>query len=630
MKHARKSGKRKKAIGRIAISPLLGAGLIFLISLAILLLEMNFRIDGLPAAIRDFTAQPKLWLLNYFPVLMLTAAFCFAFANPFAAGALSALVFGAASYANLLKIEGRSDPMTPADITLIREALGAVAEYKLELHLEKAAVFLIFIAIMTALAFSVKTRRISKPLRIVLPAVLVIVLSVTVKFYYCDSARYYRFETPERYNVAREFEILGFNYCFLYNWNLYPIDKPDGFTKAEVENWEQDFECNRKEWSPIKPHIIFVMGEAFSDLPDEAPFAYDEINDPLAAYKAAAASKNAVSGQIAVSNYAAGTANTEFNVMTGMQTNMIGEGLTSSFRVVRKKTKNIMSVLEKNGYGSLMLHPGKSWFYNRTSVYKNFGIKDLIFEEAFDESDRRGTMISDAAFLEKFKAAIEARISEGDSPLFAYGITIENHQAYNYGKYDEKPAPVPLKIEVSNVSNERLEVYMEGLRANSEMVLELAEWLDTLEDPAILVFFGDHRPNLGDTYKELGLSRLTPADNSTPEAIIASYTVPFFIRANTAYAKSYDVKAAFERCSLKDGMVLSDNYIGAMALQVCGFTDEGPYLEFLNNFRLEVPVYRTNEDAYLLADGTYTDRLNGEQEETISKLRKWTYYRIKY
>jgi hypothetical protein len=676
------NGQEKNIIGKIRVNELLTAVLEVVISVLILLLEMNMRTAGFSAAFRDFMAQPKLWAVNLFPVLCVTAAFTSLFRNAFYGGALSSFVFGALSYANLLKIEGRADPLVPGDLMLLREALDAVGEYRLELHPAKFIPALLFTALLVYLGVrkarakklaetdapaaqsetrNGKTSLLSIPLARGFASCVIIlaVLAYMVTNYYTNTDRYYRFETPERYNVALEFETLGFNYCFLYNWNLYPVDKPEGYNKAEVERWNAEgvgFELGHKMISqdqaePIPmANIIIVMGEAFSDLSDEAPFAYTEENDPLKSYKKVCASENAVSGHIAVSNYAAGTANTEFNVMTGMQTNMIGEGLTSSFRVIRKPTDNIFTVLNSAGYEGFFMHPGKSWFYNRSSVFNRFGISDQVFEEAFDESDKKGTMISDAAFLEELKADLQTRMMENDAPLFVYSTTIENHQAYNYGKFGDIGLPeVPLKKEVQPVTKERLEVYMEGVRDNADMILELAEWLDTVDEPTIMVFFGDHRPNLGDSYDDLGLSYMTAAKNDTPENTISTYLTPFVIRVNKAYAEAVDVQAVFESLELArkvrsagrtlDGPVISDNYIPSILLEMTGLTGRDAFFDQLSVFRRSVPVYRDDENAYLLADGTYSDSpelpvyssfmVQPEISETLRRLHWWTYYRIK-
>ena len=327
-----------------------------------------------------------------------------------------------------------------------------------------------------------------------------------------------------------------------------------------------------------------------------------------------------------MSNYGAGTANTEFDVLTGMQTNMIGEGTTSAFRVVRRQTRSVPSLLKTAGYNTFFMHPGQSWFYNRASVYDYLGISDQVFVEAFDESDYKGTMISDAAFLDELKADLNERMVGSDTPLFTYTVTIQNHQAYGYGKYDERPAPVPLSVPVSDGAMEQLSVYMEGVRDSSAMLAALTEYLDSLEEPTVLVFFGDHRPNLGTACTELGLHYNR---NASPEETIDTYSVPYVIWSNRAYAAQVDLPARYAALDLPENGRISDNYLGAMVLELIGYSGESAFFDELNALRHELPVYREREASYCLADGVYTDVISEALQDELVRLHKWTYYLLK-
>ena len=110
---------------------------------------------------------------------------------------------------------------------------------------------------------------------------------------------------------------------------------------------------------------------------------------------------------------------------------------------------------------------------------------------------------------------------------------------------------------------EQVSVYMEGVRDSSRMLLELTEYLDTLSEPTLLVFFGDHRPNIGDAISELGLVWNASDD---PEDIVDAFSVPFLIRANRAFAERTDIPAAYTALDLPENHTVSDNYLGSMIL----------------------------------------------------------------
>ena len=604
----------------------LTALLVFLISGFITLFCVYLQPGSFLESMRTFYHQPRLIFLNWFPALVFTAITYFLTKNVFYGGAISGGVMAVMSYVNLLKIEGREDPLIPSDVFLLREAVSAVGEYQLYMHWDKVIAIAALVVLAVVLGYFFKTPAPRLPWRLGCAALSLAVFVGAVCFVYRDKELYESFTVPYAYNIPSVFNTLGFHYCFLYNYNLYPVDKPDGFSKSEVEGWISA-DKNEYEEPAVKPNIIMVMCEAYSDLSEEDAFAYTEQDDPMRAYKAVAASERAVSGHIVVSNYGAGTANTEFNVLTGMQTNMIGEGTTSSFRVLRKQTKSIASLLAADGYSTFFMHPGQSWFYNRMSVYNRLGISDQVFVEAFDETDYKGVMISDAAFLDELEADLQPRMLESDAPLFAYTVTIQNHQSYTYAKYPDRPDDVPLKAGVSDAAMEALSVYMEGIRDSSEMLLALTEYLDTVDEPTVLVFFGDHRPNLGTATTELGLSYNL---NDTPEHTIDTYKTPFVIWSNQAYADAVDLGDAYAALDLPENGIISDNYLGAIALELAGQTGLDPFMDYLNEMRRTLPVVREREDAYCLSDGTFTNALTGEQAALVDKLGKWTYYQLKY
>jgi len=293
-------------------------------SLLVALSCLSIQPDAIIADLRDLVAQPVLLFLNWFPVLIVTAMLYFILGNVFYGAALSSLVFNLLSYANLLKIEGRNDPLTPADVFLFKEAVNATGSYQLNLHYHLifwlVGLMLVFI-LLGILRQSWKPKRWLRVVSVLLCAGLLVISALTI---YADKELYNRLSADFQTNVTEVYNTLGISYCFLHNVNLYPIEKPENYDKAEVETWidewEADAASNEKK---VKPNVIFVMCEAFSDFADEDFFDYTEEENPLRDYHLVADSEQAVSGHIVVSNICAGTANTEFDVLTGIETNMV-------------------------------------------------------------------------------------------------------------------------------------------------------------------------------------------------------------------------------------------------------------------------------------------------------------------
>lgn len=547
--------------------------------------------------------NPLLIVLNVLPIAVLMLIIYFAFSNSFAAGAAANVVFGLLSYANLLKIDGRDDPLVPADILLLREALQASGDYRLDLHPALIALIVVSTAAFIVLAVMLgKTKK-----RPAMPRVIGVVLSIAVfigAFFglYRDRELHDSFPTSSVYNMTTIFNELGLNYCFLYNFNLYTADKPDGYSASKVESYIE--EQKTEEAEGVKPQILMIMCEAFNDITDADAFTYSEEDDPMRGFYEVASSPNSVSGHIVVPNFGAGTANTEFDVLTGMQTNLISATSNSAMRSFHHSVPSMATLLGDEGYDSLYFHPGDSWFYNRDSALSFLGVKDRVFVEDLEDKSNM-----DSVFLKNLKQLISERTQNGGR-LFTYATTIQNHQAYTYSKYDFEVPKVQTSVQLSDYAEELLSVYAYGVKCSSDMLLELTEYLNSLDDPYILVFFGDHRPNLGADYLAYNEIGMDIADD-----VVSNCSAPFVIWANDAYAETDDFAKRFASLDMPEDGYISANFLGEVTLELAGSADSEPFFSFLGDLRREVPVIKT---------GVNTDA----EQPLIDKLHCWQYYRM--
>ena len=574
---------------------------------------------SLLATLSAFWAEPILFVLNLWPVAALALLFYFLLGNAWYGAGLTTLIWGLLSYINLVKVDARGDPFVPGDILLLTEGMEAVGSYQLNMHWGKLARLLVLSLALILLGTGVKSARPRLVIRLVAALTVVAAFGTTMAFLYPDSELYDRMEGPNRANVPAVYEAFGFPYCFLHNFNLYPVDKPPGYNAQEAASYEDTY--REAEAAPeTAPNILMVMCEAFTDLPNQAAFTYTGETNPIAAYNRLA--EQTLSGHLVVSNTGAGTANTEFDVLTGMMTNRIGTGTTSAFRVVHRNIDSIPRMLTQAGYRTFFLHPGQNWFYNRESVYSYLGITDQVFQDAFSRSDLVGDWISDAGFLRVLKESLEAR--QGDTPLFTYAVTIQNHQSYGAGKYGYVPDPPQTDIALSDAARTYLSVYFKGLQDSAAMLEELTEYLDSLDAPYLLVFFGDHQPNLGGHY--LAYRELDPNYGSTDtvEETLQPYTVPYLIWGNAAYRQDHDLLAQAQAWNLPE--TISSHYLGALTCQLAGYQGHDGYFDFLNALREQLPV--SSVYGYQLSDGSYTDTLPDDLQALEDIRWKWQYYRL--
>ena len=603
-----------------------------LLSGCITLLALWCQPNALRTVLAHFKAQPLLIVLNAMPIGLLVLALTCLLRNVFFSAALVNLAVCVLSIANRIKLEVRDEPVFPRDFALLKEVGSAMGTYDIHFPWGVIAVVLFASAALAVLGVFCKGQpfpiaRLRGWLgRVLGCAASFAVLAGLILTVCASNDLYNSFSVSNAYYIPSVFNELGFPYCFCHQFTTYPIDKPEGFDKAEAEGWDDGGETGLGK----DVHLIMVMDEAFSDLTDDNAFAYAAENDPLPNLHALQNDPHAISGHVVVPGFAGGTANTEFDVLTGMQTNALSAATTSSFRAVNRNLDSVLRLFGNDGYHASFFHPGDDWFYNRENVYRWMGAEETVFVDQMEDLDYKGRWVTDdymAGFIEdKFEEAVE-----NGELLCNYTTTIQNHMSYTADKYgaDYEYPDVPLTVSVSPEVETLLKVYVEGARDADAMLGRLVDYFSATDEPVVLAFWGDHLPYLGDNqlgYEELGSEvALSEEERSDP---LCSYETPYVIWANDAAAEILDWDAAVEALDLPESHKLSASFLGAALVELTGRTGESPWFDFLNQLRRELPVVQ--KQAYQLADGTVTDQLTEEQAAKIAKWRQWSYYKLMY
>ena len=603
-----------------------------LLSGCITLLALWCQPNALRTVLAHFKAQPLLIVLNAMPIGLLVLALTCLLRNVFFSASLVNLAVCVLSIANRIKLEVRDEPVFPRDFALLKEVGSAMGTYDIHFPWGVIAVVLFASAALAVLGVFCKGQpfpiaRLRGWLgRVLGCAASFAVLTGLILTVYASNDLYNSFSVSNAYYIPSVFNELGFPYCFCHQFTTYPIDKPEGFDKAEAEDWDDGGETGLGK----DVHLIMVMDEAFSDLTDDDVFAYTAENDPLPNLHALQTDLHAISGHVVVPGFAGGTANTEFDVLTGMQTNALSAATTSSFRVVNRNLDSVLRLFGDDGYHTSFFPPGDDWFYNRENVYRWMGAEETVFVDQMEDVDYKGRWVTDdymAGFIEdKFEEAVE-----NGELLCNYTTTIQNHMSYTADKYgaDYEYPDVPLTVSVSPEVETLLKVYVEGARDADAMLGRLVDYFSATDEPVVLAFWGDHLPYLGDNqlgYAELGSEvALSEEERSDP---LCSYETPYVIWANDAAAEILDWDAAVEALDLPENHELSASFLGAALVELTGRTGESPWFDFLNQLRRELPVVQ--KKTYLTMDGTYTKIISSEQEQLIDQWRKWSYYKLRY
>ena len=647
---------KEKRFHRIALP--LWASLLAAVFLAgaITLLALWCQPNSLRAVLIGFRAQPLLIVLNALPIGLLLLSFAFLFRNVFYGAALVNFLVCALSLFNRVKIEVRDEPVFPRDFALVREVGSAIQTYDIRYPVT-AIIVVVFATVLLAVlgvfltsrpvSFAVLKAKLTKkdavavipgrgwPERILGAAVSFGVLAALIFTVYASNDLYNSFRVSNAYYVPSVFNELGFPYCFCHQFTTYPVDRPEGFSKSEAAGWETGEQTGLgKDVS-----VIMVMDEAFSDLTDQSMFTWTAETDPLPNLHALHNDPHTISGHIVVPGFAGGTANTEFDVLTGMQTNALSDTTTSAMRVVNRNLDSLFRVFGADGYRTSFYHPGDAWFYNRENVYRWLGAEYEVFARDMENPEYKGRWVTDDYMVGLIEQEFETAVSEG-RPLFNYTTTIQNHMSYTADKYGEGHtfAPISTTADISDETRTMLEVYTEGVRDADAMLGRLTEYFAEREEPVVLVFYGDHLPYLGDNqkgYAELG-SEVAVAENDR-EDILCSYKTPYVIWANDAAAETLDWNRAVSALNLPEDGVISAAFMGSVLLDLTGRSGENPWFDFLSDLRQTAPVVQ--KKTYILADGSVlpqrilneqTDEVSTALKDAVHKWRCWSYYKLKY
>ncbi|MEI3174772.1 MAG: LTA synthase family protein [Lachnospiraceae bacterium] len=240
------------------------------------------------------------------------------------------------------------------------------------------------------------------------------------------------------------------------------------------------------------PNIICILLESFID-PELVNFL--ELSDEVVPnfHKLY---QNYTSGYLEVPVVGAGTANTEFEILTGMGMQFFGLG-EYPYKTILKQTncESIASDLSEIGYGTHVVHNNGGNFYSRRNAFSMMGFDTFTSKEMMDirEYTPLGTWPKDEILIGEVEKALDYT---PDQPDFVYTITVGSHGDYPQEKVLDDP-----EIQVSGVEDEGMhyawEYYVNMVHETDKFIGDLIEMLSERDEPTIVVMFGDHLPTMG-------------------------------------------------------------------------------------------------------------------------------------
>jgi hypothetical protein len=340
-------------------------------------------------------------------------------------------------------------------------------------------------------------------------------------------------------------------YGFFSTWLRKGISKPHDYSKEAVDEIFEPGELDTMTSDTVAnigpdsaggsfPNIVFLQLESFIDPTEVRGLTFSE--DPVPYFRELKARYS--SGYMEAPVKGGGTANTEFEILTGMSCREFGPGEYPYKSVLKDRACETMAYdLKDLGYATHAIHNHRGAFYDRNKVFANLGFDDFTSLEYMNYvSKTQKNFATDDVLTGEILGALEA--TQGKD--YVYAISVQGH-----GEYPKSPLIKDPRITVKGtVSEEQMygwEFYLEQIREMDEFLRMLTEELEGYDEDVLLVLYGDHLPAL-----YLLDEQMKSGDTFDTEYVIwSNFDLPKQDKDLSAYQLSAEVQA---RVGLRQGL----------------------------------------------------------------------------
>ncbi len=391
----------------------------------------------------------------------------------------------------------RTTPFNSSDLRMLKSGLSLIPLYLNPWQIILVAILPILLLSLFVLTFiKCKKKALAFNKGVVITLVCAITLTVCAFAY-----GHFKIGNEKFSNLPTKFKEHGFNTCFILSIIDQGIKKPADYSPERIEHatgkqYSQPVSANpKKEVTKDKPNIIFLQLESFYDVNKIQGYTYSQNPTPIVS----ALKENHPHGLLRVPSIGAGTANTEFEVLTGMEVAFFGIAEYPYYTVLQNKTcESLAYNTKQNGYTAHAIHNHTGTFYDRDKVFVNLGFDTFSSLENMPNIQRNsGTWAKDSMLTSQIKLALE---STPDSADFIYTISVQAHGKYptSWDEYHERLMgqipDVNVAGNVDNPENPGFAYYLNELHDCDTFVGSVINEITSHGEPTVLVLFGDHMP----------------------------------------------------------------------------------------------------------------------------------------
>lgn len=446
-----------------------------------------------------FGSHPLAFLFNSFMIFFTLSIAMLFKKRVFATFFISALWFGL-GVTNFVIRSSRKSPFAASDFRNLTEGLKVIQKYYTIPQI--VILCLVIVALVACIIFiAIRTPKVKQKINYLLSA-----LVIAVSFGMIMIINYVSNATgliPRQFgNLVRAYDTYGFGYMFSCSLFRNGVSKPKDYSPGKVNDVVDSVDNNDKNNNDNdkndidKPNIIFLQLESFFDATNVKGLEFSE--DPIPNIRKLY--EKFPGGYLSVPSFGAGTANTEFETMTGMNLDDFGPG-EYPYKTVLQSTacESICYYLSNYGYTTTALHDNTGGFYDRNRVFSRLGFDSFVSIEYIEKYEKNPIgWVKDKCLTDEIVGILDST----GTPDYIYTISVQGH-----GDYPENTDGLDLPIKVTNndvTGNPNgFEYYVNQTHEMDAFVAELIDALSKRDEKTILVIYGDHLPTFDITDDDL-------------------------------------------------------------------------------------------------------------------------------
>ena len=472
--------------------------LIFLPVLALaltLVLELCNRGLSVARLFQFIVQRPGYFLYNALIVLT-TLVFSELFKRRRAVLATTAILWVVLGIVQYIVIKDRTQPFCSVDILMIKDAFSLITIYYTwpQIILMFATGFAAVLLVIALFSRMKRRERVNLPRALAVFVGFVLLTAMVAALGVRAGAFPRHFDS-----LVDAYNDYGFATCFVFTFGQQGISRPEAYSQDTVtdildeisgeETTELVYPVFDEDDNLAHPNIVFVQLESFFDVGTIKGGEYSA--DPTPWFNRLCS--RFPSGLLYVPTIGGGTANTEFEVITGLDLDFFGAGEYPYNTILQNTTCETMCYnLKEYGYEATAMHNNRATFYSRNEVYPNLGFDRFVSLEYM--KDVKYTPVGwarDACLTEEILTALDTT----DARDLVFCIAVETHGKYA-DTYEPKDGDIEVKALPEQIPLAPFQNFVNALPGTDRFLRELTLALLRFDEPTVVVAYGDHLPAL--------------------------------------------------------------------------------------------------------------------------------------